>query len=256
MKKHAYLIMAHGNWNILEKLLLLLDDERNDIYLHIDAKVKCDISRFESLLKFSKLNVLNSTNVYWADYSIVQCELNLLKVANDCGDYSYYHLLSGVDLPLKSNNEIFDFFEKRKKEFIGIVPTETYYSVRRVKFYHLFTCLKCYRNSKLLKGIDRIIEYGQKLCRVNRLKNSNWRIIDGWQWFSITERYCKYLLANEALIKRVFSKTISCDELVLQTLAYNSSFYDSLYDVTDLKNGSMRFVDWERGKPYTWGGAV
>lgn len=38
MKKHAYLIMAHNNWKILEKLLILLDDKRNDIYLHIDLK--------------------------------------------------------------------------------------------------------------------------------------------------------------------------------------------------------------------------
>lgn len=39
MKKHAYLIMAHNNWKILEKLLILLDDKRNDIYLHIDLKL-------------------------------------------------------------------------------------------------------------------------------------------------------------------------------------------------------------------------
>lgn len=38
-KKHAYLIMAHNNFYILEKLLRLLDDSRNDIYVHIDKKV-------------------------------------------------------------------------------------------------------------------------------------------------------------------------------------------------------------------------
>ena len=36
MKKHAYLIMAHNNPYILKKLLNLIDDKRNDIYLHID----------------------------------------------------------------------------------------------------------------------------------------------------------------------------------------------------------------------------
>lgn len=30
MKKHAYLIIAHNNWKILERLLILLDDNRND----------------------------------------------------------------------------------------------------------------------------------------------------------------------------------------------------------------------------------
>lgn len=38
MKKHAYLIIAHNNWKILERLLILLDDNRNDIYLLAELK--------------------------------------------------------------------------------------------------------------------------------------------------------------------------------------------------------------------------
>lgn len=36
--KHAYCIMAHGNWEQLQMLITALDDERNDIFLHIDKK--------------------------------------------------------------------------------------------------------------------------------------------------------------------------------------------------------------------------
>lgn len=36
--KHAYLIIAHTNWAQLQKLIYVLDDIRNDIYLHIDLK--------------------------------------------------------------------------------------------------------------------------------------------------------------------------------------------------------------------------
>ena len=39
VNKHAYLIMAHGNFELLEKLLRQIDDPRNDIYIHIDKKV-------------------------------------------------------------------------------------------------------------------------------------------------------------------------------------------------------------------------
>lgn len=35
---HAYCIMAHGNWEQLQMLVNMLDDCRNDIYLHIDKK--------------------------------------------------------------------------------------------------------------------------------------------------------------------------------------------------------------------------
>lgn len=43
-ERHAYLIMAHNNFYILEKLLILLDDPRNDIYIHIDKKCQNLIS--------------------------------------------------------------------------------------------------------------------------------------------------------------------------------------------------------------------
>ena len=43
--KHAYLIMAHANIGQLSQLLLALDDPRNDIYLHIDAKSDIDLTQ-------------------------------------------------------------------------------------------------------------------------------------------------------------------------------------------------------------------
>lgn len=37
---HAYLIIAHNEFEVLTKLIGLLDDNRNDIYVHIDKKVE------------------------------------------------------------------------------------------------------------------------------------------------------------------------------------------------------------------------
>ncbi|ULT23651.1 hypothetical protein KUH03_31500 [Sphingobacterium sp. E70] len=39
MVKHAFLILAHNEFSVLEKLLYCLDDERNDIYIHFDKKL-------------------------------------------------------------------------------------------------------------------------------------------------------------------------------------------------------------------------
>ena len=56
MNKHAYLIMAHNEFHILEKLILLLDDSRNDIYIHIDSKVKnFNFKYYEQLVKESNI---------------------------------------------------------------------------------------------------------------------------------------------------------------------------------------------------------
>ena len=38
--KHAYLIIAHHEFEVLEKLVQSLDDVRNDIYIHFDRKLK------------------------------------------------------------------------------------------------------------------------------------------------------------------------------------------------------------------------
>lgn len=37
--KHAYLIIAHNEFEILKRLIQALDDERNDIYIHFDRKL-------------------------------------------------------------------------------------------------------------------------------------------------------------------------------------------------------------------------
>ena len=252
--KHAYLIMAHDNWPILRKLLLLLDDFRHDIFLHLDAKSEAFDLQTESLITKSKLRIIESKPVYWADYSVVETTLRLLKEAVS-GKYSYYHLLSGADLPLKTNNERYRFFEDSQKNFIGIVPSEFWYSVRRVKYYHPLVHNRYYRTNKALKIADRLLEYGQRITGVNRLKGISWKIIDGWTWFSIRHDLCQELIEAEKMFNSMFHSTIASDELFIQTFVYNQpTLRMTLYDESNLKNGSMRYIDWKRGKPYTWGG--
>ena len=100
MKKHAYLIIAHNNWKILERLLILLDDNRNDIYLHIDRK--SDLINFSNNVHNANLSVFHEIDVRWGDVSQIQVELLLFNAAYCKGSYSYYHLISGSDLPINS----------------------------------------------------------------------------------------------------------------------------------------------------------
>ena len=66
MKKHAYLIMAHTQPELLKCLLRLLDDERNDIYLHIDKKAEeYPLEEVASVLERSKCIFTERTDVKW-----------------------------------------------------------------------------------------------------------------------------------------------------------------------------------------------
>lgn len=60
-------------------------------------------------------------DVRWGNLSQIRTEYALLEEALKHGSYEYYHILSGQDLPIKTQDEIHQFFhEHRGKEFVGI----------------------------------------------------------------------------------------------------------------------------------------
>lgn len=43
--RHAFLLIAHNEFQLLKVLLSMLDDKRNDIFLHIDKKSGYKVTR-------------------------------------------------------------------------------------------------------------------------------------------------------------------------------------------------------------------
>ncbi|MBQ8429671.1 MAG: hypothetical protein IJX30_06205 [Clostridia bacterium] len=84
--KHAYLVMAHDNFRILKKQIELLDDEKNDFYIHIDERVeKFDSNYLLENIKKSKVKFISNRKVFWADYTQTQTELDLIGEALNNG---------------------------------------------------------------------------------------------------------------------------------------------------------------------------
>lgn len=77
--KHAYLVMAHGNFEQLQFLVDLLDCEQNDIFIHIDKKA--DFCGLTLKTKYSNVKIFQAFKIYWGTYSQVECELFLLRQA-------------------------------------------------------------------------------------------------------------------------------------------------------------------------------
>ena len=64
--RHAFLIVAHTNWNQLKTLITLLDDSRSSIYVHVDAKSKdFDPAFFEGSVKRGMLHFVHRIPVTW-----------------------------------------------------------------------------------------------------------------------------------------------------------------------------------------------
>lgn len=249
MNKHAYLIIAHNDFYILEKLLMLLDDERNDIYIHIDKKVKSfNFEYFQQICKKSQIKFIKRIKVYWGGYSQVQCELNLLEEASK-NNYEYYHLVSGVDLPIKTQNYIHDYFNKNKGiEFVAF--TKCKWDYNRISKVHLINDY-CKTNNKFLElsyiMLNKIVNKSINKGNYDRSEKFNYELKKGQQWFSITNDCVKYILANKNLIRRMFKYSIGPDEHFIQTLIYNSKFKNNIsYDTC------LREIDWNRGCPYVF----
>lgn len=183
--------------------------------------------------------------------SQIRLELNLLRAAHLHEHYDYYHLLSGVDLPLKSQDEIHTFFEENAgKEFIGIArsPSDFFDIEQKTRYYYCF--VRFIRNENLLKKLPSLFLKVQHFLSIRRQYDVP--LAKGSNWFSITNVLCEHLLERRNVILKRFKYTLCADEIFLQTEVINSHFKDSLYDYEDQFKACMREIDWMRGRPYIW----
>ena len=255
MKKHAYLIMAHTQPELLKKLLKMLDNERNDIYLHIDSKAKdYPLDEVAAVLQKSKCIFTERTDVKWGSYSQIHCEMVLLKEAVKT-EHAYYHLLSGMDLPIKSQEQIFAFFEKYNGlEFVDEDDaTISEAALYRVKYTHKF-----YGKAGSVKDILGALSVkGQKLLGVDKTqKYGNIIFQKGRNWFSITHGLAKLVVEKEDWIQEVFGQSVCGDELFLQTVARNSEYAEKICNPNTMPEvPDTRYIDWKRGSnnnPYVF----
>lgn len=241
--KHAYLIIAHHHFDQLQTLISLLDDPRNDIYIHVDKKAK-DFSPDMLRTRYAGLILLDRIGVSWGGHSMMTCEMNLLKAAAP-KHYRYYHLLSGDDLPLKTQDEVHDFFQRNAgKNYIRFEPISEKIEYR-IRYFHL---LQDYIGRTTKKNLLRLIEIFflklQRMFGIHRVYRMP--IYKGSQWFSISDRMVHWLLTRETLIKKQFRFTNCADEMFLHSIAMTSPYRDSII------NDDLRAIDWNRGEPYTY----
>lgn len=138
MVKHAYCIIAHNEPDVLKFLVKAIDDDRNDIYILIDKKA--DIGLFSSISTISsRIYIYNDFKIYWGDESQIQAELALLEHASMTDEYRYYHIISGVDIPLKSQDYIHMLCNNCNCQFVGYVNDNDHTQEEiknRIQYYH------------------------------------------------------------------------------------------------------------------------
>lgn len=239
--RHAYLVLAHTDSAQLKCLLAAIDDSRNDIYIHLDSKWD-DISTIElkNVVKRSSIFFVKRIHTAWGGSNLIRAELNLISRAYSSGKYSFYHLLSGQDMPVKSQNYIHNFFIKHPNEcFLQSVDWKINERFRlRFEQYHFLQDILIGKKRNIWKYLEFLFCYLQKIIGVQRFKGI--KIIAAWQWFSLPESVISYLAENAELIQRRWRFTYCCDELFIPT-ELNRAGYTKLFSSL----GGLRFIEWQ-----------
>lgn len=242
--KFAYLILAHNNFKVLQKLVGMLDDPRNDIFIHFDKKVKDvpPIACKQSRLLF----VEGRIDVRWGTYSQIQAYFELYREAYKHAPYDFYHLISGTTLPLKSQNCLHSHFEGFKgKSLLRIWPNdygEMDFKLRRVHF----GTRNFQSGNRSLRWLSQHFWtaniFMQKALGIRIHLNEKYTKSDCWA--SLSEKAVSYLLENEESIHRKYRFTFAGDEFYLATeLLKNQSD-----DIVNCQ--TLLFVDFKEGEDH------
>lgn len=268
--KQAYLIIAHNKIEQLKFLLSLLDYEKHDIFILFDKKATITENQKNDLRQIvmkSSLFFTKEIPIYWGDYSQVAAELELFETASKQEQYSMYHLLSGVDLPLDTAENIYNFFDSRKEyNFLTMVSDELYIRNKVyecVAFKTMFPHLTVRTiNNNFLRSVLKIyrkfeVEL-QRIFKVDCFKKFNLELKYASNWCSLNKKAVDILLGEKKLIASIFKNTKVNDELFIPTILQKHQLLDTVYSIeptndkpTDFQ-GNLRYINWWDGSPYTW----
>lgn len=226
MLQHAFLIQAHTFPQLLARIIRRLNAPNHHFFINIDGKA--DIEPFEKALISDlrdNIQFVGRLPVYWGDYSLIECTLELLKTALHYDTtIDYFHVISGQDYPCVSN-EVFDntFEESEGQSFMWYDNEDEHLTwsryngkyEKRYRYYHF----RDYEQLPFLLKISKSIL--SKIPIPYRERISGVRA--GWEWFSwhrnVAVFVVNYINENPCFFKR-FKHTSCCDELLFHTMLY------------------------------------
>ena len=229
-------MLVHKNENQTWRLINHLSYDF-DVFVHIDKKSKIKVESKNNVFVYKKYKT------YWGSFNQIMATLYLLSEAHR-KNYDRYILISGQDLPIKTNDEIKEFFKNNQSEYIQIdkIPKEDGWpDMRRLTRYHVQRQY-CSKEMKynIPYRIQRKIFYVFSNLKPRKL---DYEFYGGFNWTNYThncvEKIFEYLKNNKKYIKR-YKWTECADEIFYQTIIYQ-------IEGINIINNCLRYVDWESG---------
>ena len=251
---HAWLIIAHNEFGILQRLVSALDAPRCDIYVHIDKKVK---GLPELHTEKSRLFTLTDrVDVRWGTVSQIQSEFALFEAASAKGPYDFYHIISGTTLPLKHWPEIQSFFVRNAGHCIlsGLCQSGSYQETLKLRRHNLF--LRNYASPRLLprKTSQFLWRSALLVQRILGIETNRGKVFyKASNWLSLTEEAVQLLVSRKKEILHAYRHTFCGDEYFVPSELMASPLKDILvsddhyllHNIARSNAGVLRFADYD-----------
>lgn len=260
--RHAFCIMAFNDYEQLIKMLKILDSEKSDFYIHINALADMpDCNRIKEEVCKSKVYFTKRVPIVWGENGVLMAELVLLETAMQQEPYDYYHMLSGQDFPLKPLRELDTFLEENVYNNPSGRALTNYMDVRiapsreiRERLTHYNWLIRYWRYPNkavrgIIRGVNLISHVIQRIFGVNRLDMSTEKVGYGSVWYSISYECTKYICENRTWFAQYFTKhSFAPDEGAIQTLIMNSELKNTIYEAGEATlRANLRYDDYTRG---------
>lgn len=235
----AHLILVHSKPDQLKRLVNRLVHNKAIFFIHVDAKANIELFR-AALKGINNVYFVDKrVDIQWATYSMVEATVNGFEAIVASGlAIDYVNLLSGQDYPIQPVSKFHDFLRMNPgKAFMQCLDIETEWTeaISRVRSYHFthWTVPGKYKIQKIINFLLPKRNLPENLIPVGRS-----------QWFTISLKHVVFIIkrleANPAFSK-FFSYSWAPDEIIFQTLLYNSTFK------FDIVNNNLRYIDWSEG---------
>lgn len=228
--KQAILITAHRDFEQLIDLIKMFDENFN-IYIHIDKKSKLNKDTREEILRLSNMKYLTSKyKVNWVGLNHLRAIILLSKRALTDSENVFFHLITGQDYPIKTNQYLRDFVLKKSNlnylEYFKM-PASCWKNggMDRLHYYNTYDLFDAKNswNRILIYRIQGI----QRRLNLKRSIDFSQELYGGSTYWSLSKSTLQYVInytnQNPLFFKR-FRYTFCAEEIYFQTIIMNSEY--------------------------------
>ena len=224
----AYLILVQRFPEQFKRLFKTIYHPDNHYLVHIDQEIAIgEYEEIETFLEeYPNTYLLDSENVLWGGYSMVQVELNGMKFLLDMNlSWDFFINLSGQDFPLQSQEAIQTFLGKNiGKNFITVLDQSEEYpdTLNRVEYHFVENATGFSEVPYQRDCMDGVTSYV------------------GGQWMILTRSCCEFICYSGEVKKfeDFYKHTFIANEGFFQTVLMNTSFNETIV------NDDKRAIIW------------